>query len=84
MHFCQEYVYFIHPDQRSLRGSKGQICQRSKNIMKSCSQYNVTHNRKVQLLLLDLVTNNGVSDGQYRDLGIMWGIKIKRIKFPKR
>ncbi len=45
----------------------------------------VTHgNRKVQLLLLDLVTKNGVCDGQYRGLGIMWGISIKRIKFPKR
>ena len=34
--------------------------------------------QKVQLLLLDLVTNTGVCDGQYRHLGIMWGIKIKR------
>ena len=42
------------------------------------------NNRKVKLELLDLMTNNGVCDGQYRDLDIMWGIKIKRIKFPKR
>ena len=34
----------------------------------------------MQLLLLDLMTNNGLSDGQYRDLGIMWGIKIKQKK----
>ena len=44
----------------------------------------ITIYREVQLCLLDLLTNNGVFVGPYRELDIMRGNKWKRKKFPKR